>query len=164
MSKGFDFSTGKITLLGHFPFTIQPNPFTYLLWSTTGCMAHRLPSGSSFSEVIGPRGWFMSTAAVGGRPNIRPPADRGPETALGYSFRPHSMPSSRVGQGEAELKPGTGSSERSLKPSVANGWGCGCGCGFGWCECECWWRSAYAATSPPNPALEIVAAVLKALC
>uniref|UniRef100_A0A182MXY5 Uncharacterized protein n=1 Tax=Anopheles dirus TaxID=7168 RepID=A0A182MXY5_9DIPT len=71
----------------------------------------RAPSGSSFSDVIGPRGWFMS-APVGGRPNIMPPAPRG--TDDGYSFRPHS--SSSVGQGEAELKPGTVSSERSFKP------------------------------------------------
>ncbi|XP_052563052.1 uncharacterized protein LOC128092715 [Culex pipiens pallens] len=41
-----------------------------------------------------------------------PPAPRG--TDDGYSFRPHS--SSSVGQGDAELKPGTVSSERSFSP------------------------------------------------
>jgi len=56
------------------------------------------------------------SAAVGGRLNMSPPADLGP--AEGYSLRPHSMPSSSVGHGEAELKPGTGSSERSLKLSA----------------------------------------------
>ncbi|EDS33632.1 conserved hypothetical protein [Culex quinquefasciatus] len=75
------------------------------------CIQARAPSGSSLSEVIGPRGWFMS-APVGGRPNIMPPAPRG--TDDGYSFRPHS--SSSVGQGDAELKPGTVSSERSFSP------------------------------------------------
>uniref|UniRef100_A0A182MF61 Uncharacterized protein n=1 Tax=Anopheles culicifacies TaxID=139723 RepID=A0A182MF61_9DIPT len=52
------------------------------------------------------------SAPVGGRPNIMPPAPRGTED--GYSLRPHS--NSSVGQGEAELKPGTVSSERSFKP------------------------------------------------
>lgn len=54
------------------------------------------------------------SAVVGGRPNMRPLAVRG--AAVGYSLRPHSM--SRVGHGEAELKPGTGSSERSLNSST----------------------------------------------
>lgn len=52
------------------------------------------------------------SAAVGGNPNIMPPAPRG--TDDGYSLRPHS--SSSVGQGDAELKPGTVSSERSFSP------------------------------------------------
>ena len=82
---------------------------TYFVWSA-GCIQALAPSGSSFKEVTGPLGWFMS-APVGGRPNISPPP-LGPE--VGYSLRPHS--NSSVGHGEAELKPGTDSSERSLKP------------------------------------------------
>jgi len=41
---------------------------------------------------------------------MRPLVPRDP--VVGYNLRPHS--SSSVGHGEAELKPGTGSSERSL--------------------------------------------------
>lgn len=67
-----------------------------------------VPSGSSLSDVIGPRFWFKSLP--GGKLNI---TLRGPDD--GYNFRPHSK--SSVGHGDAELKqPGTGSSERSFKP------------------------------------------------
>lgn len=69
-----------------------------------------MPSGSSLSDVIGPRFWFKSLP--GGNVNIKL-LDRGPDD--GYNFRPHS--NSSVGHGDAELKqPGTGSSERSFKP------------------------------------------------
>ena len=60
--------------------------------------------------MTGPRGWFRS---LPGRPNIRPEEPLGP--AEGYNFLPHS--NSNVGQGEAELKPGTGSSDLSLDGS-----------------------------------------------
>lgn len=81
---------------------------TYFDWST-GCIHARAPSGSSLRDVTGPRGWLRSPP-VGGRPNIKPLVPRGP--ADGYSFRPHS--NSRVGQGEAELKPGAASSDLSF--------------------------------------------------
>lgn len=75
-----------------------------------GCIHDRVPSGSSFNDVIPPRFWLRSLP--GGKPNIKLLL-RGPDD--GYNFRPHS--SSRVGHGDAELKqPGTGSSERSFKP------------------------------------------------
>lgn len=76
---------------------------------SVGCIQARAPSGSSLSDVIGPRFWFKSPP--GGKPNIRLLL-LGPDD--GYSFRPHS--SSSVGHGDAELKqPGTASSERSFR-------------------------------------------------
>lgn len=80
-----------------------------MLWS--GCCIQALaPSGSSLRLVIGPRGWLRSP---GGIPNMRL-LPRVP--LVGYNFRPHSRPfNSNVGHGDAELKPGIGSSERSLK-------------------------------------------------
>lgn len=76
---------------------------------SVGCIQARAPSGSSLSDVIGPRFWFKSPP--GGKPNIRLLL-LGPD--VGYSFRPHS--SSSVGHGDAELKqPGTASSERSFR-------------------------------------------------
>lgn len=81
---------------------------TYFDWST-GCIQARAPSGSSLRVVTGPRGWLRSLP-VGGKPNIKPLAPRGP--VEGYNLRPHS--NSRVGQGDAELKPGAASSDLSL--------------------------------------------------
>lgn len=81
---------------------------TYLLIS--GGIHAREPTGSSLSEEIGPRGWFKSPPPDDGRPNIKPPL-RGP-VCVGYNFRPHS--NSSVGHGDAELKPGTVSSDRRL--------------------------------------------------
>lgn len=63
------------------------------------------------SDVTGPRGWFRSP--LPGRPNISPDVPRG--AAEGYNFLPHS--NSSVGHGEAELKPGIGSSDLSLDGS-----------------------------------------------
>jgi hypothetical protein len=77
-----------------------------LLWS--GCCIHaRAVNGSSFKLVTGPRGWFKSLP--GGIPNIKPLL-RVP--LVGYNFRLHS--SSNVGHGDAELKPGTDSSDLSV--------------------------------------------------
>lgn len=93
-------------------FDISSRGKTYFVWSA-GCIHALAPNGSSFSDVMGPRGWFRSPPD-GGRPNIKLLL-RGPDE--GYNFRPHS--SSSVGHGEAELKqPGTGSSERSFRPEI----------------------------------------------
>lgn len=99
-----------IFLFFHFlSFTLAPPKFsTYFVWSVC-CIHARAPRGSSFNDVTGPRGWFKSP--LGGNPNINPLPPR--EPLVGYNLRPHS--SSSVGHGEAELKPGTGSSERSVK-------------------------------------------------
>lgn len=83
---------------------------TYLI-CCVGCIhALVVPSGSSLSDVIGPRFWFKSP--LGGKLNIRLLL-RGPDG--GYNFRGHS--NSNGGHGDAELKqPGTASSERSFRP------------------------------------------------
>lgn len=62
--------------------------------------------------MTGPLGWFNSLPEPGGSPNIKLLELRGPVD--GYSLRPHS--NSSVGHAVAELKPGTGSSDRSLTP------------------------------------------------
>lgn len=83
----------------------------YFVWSG-GCIQARALSGSSFmSDVTGPLGWFKSP--LPGRPNISPEVPLG--AAEGYNLRPHS--NSSVGHGEAELKPGIGSSDLSLDGS-----------------------------------------------
>lgn len=81
---------------------------TYLVWSM-GCIHALAPSGSSFSDVSGPRGWFRSPLP-GGSPNIRPLLR---DPGVGYNLRPHS--NSKPGHGEAEVKPDTGSSDL-IKP------------------------------------------------
>lgn len=86
---------------------------TNFVWS--GCCNCHRPSGSSFKLVIGPRGWFRSW------PIMWAPSMPAPSTVprVWFHLRPHSSVSS-VGQGVAEGKPGTESSDRSLEKLLSH--------------------------------------------
>lgn len=85
-------------------FLIYMPEITHFVWS--GCCIQRAPKGSSFKLVTGPLGW----SPPGGNPNMNIPL-------VGYIRSDLKLLAARqvVDMSPAEMKPGTGSSERSVK-------------------------------------------------